>query len=59
MKIRLTATTVWNVNPRDEATAKKLIERQPEFAILDFLEDAAKGDKEFQDTLIRAKEVEV
>lgn len=40
MRIKLTATTVWEVAPEDEEMAKDLLKDQPGGIIIDYIEDA-------------------
>ena len=47
MRIKLTVTTIWKVDPHDEEMARELLENQPCDAMLDYLDDAAHGDQEF------------
>ena len=58
MRIGLSATAVWTVNPEDEKMARKLLDEQPEEVLLDYISEALKGNGEVPRPTITAEELE-
>ncbi len=57
MKIKLSATAVWIVNPHDEEMARELLKEQPKNVILDNLQSALHRDPEVGYPTITAEEL--
>ena len=47
MLLKLEVSCVWLVDKEDENLAGKILEEQPVNIILDYIEDALHGDKDF------------
>jgi len=47
MKVKLTASCIWNVDEPDKEIARNLIEEKPVDIILDYLEDALRGGEDY------------
>jgi len=47
MKIKLTVTTIWQVNPKDRDMANDILKDPPADTAIDYLQDAMAGDREF------------
>jgi len=46
MRVKLTATAIWQVAPEDENLANDILKNQPADTVIDYLQDAVAGDKE-------------
>jgi len=59
MKVKITASCIWNVAKEDTEIALDLIEGKAptEEVILDYLQDALKGDEELTDFEVSVKEL--
>ena len=57
MRIKLSATAVWVVSPKDEEMARKFLEEQPKDVILDNLQEALLRDPEITHPTITAEEL--
>ena len=58
MRVKLTASCIWNVAKEDEEMAHKLVEEEPIEAILNYMLEAEAGDKEFSNLEASAEELE-
>jgi len=57
MKLKLTASTIWNVAPSDEKMARDIMEKKPIDAIVDSIVDAINGDAELEDVKVEVEEL--
>lgn len=46
MRVKLTASCIWNVRPEDEEVARDLVKNEPKEIVLDYLQDALIGKDE-------------
>lgn len=58
MKVKLTASCVWNVSVPDEKIAQDLMHEEPKDIILDYLQDALKGDEELTNFKVSVEQVD-
>jgi len=57
MKLKLTASTVWNVAPADEEMAREMMEKKPVDTIIGYLSDATYDDAELEKTRVEVEEL--
>jgi len=58
MRIGLLATCIWEVAPKDEEMARKLLIEQPSNVILDYFTDAQHGSGDLSKPVMEAEELE-